>query len=59
LAAELKQAFPEAQVRLIESSGGVFEVVVDGRSVFSKKTFRRHAEPGEVLKAVQQLRGGK
>jgi len=55
----LKQAFPEAQVRLIESSGGVFEVVVDGRSVFSKKTFRRHAEPGEVLKAVQQLRGGK
>jgi len=55
----LKQAFPEAQVRLIESSGGVFEVVVDGRSVFSKKTSRRHAEPGEVLKAVQQLRGGK
>jgi selT/selW/selH-like putative selenoprotein len=59
LAAELKQVYPDAQVRLIQSSGGVFEVAVDGRAVFSKKALRRHAEPGEVLKAVQQLRGGK
>jgi selT/selW/selH-like putative selenoprotein len=59
LAAELKQAFPDAEVRLIQSSGGLFEVTVDGRLVFSKKASRRHAEPGEVLKAVQQLRGGK
>jgi len=59
LAAELKQAFPDAEVRLIESSGGLFEVAVDGRPVFSKKASRRHAEPGEVLKAVQQLRSGK
>jgi selT/selW/selH-like putative selenoprotein len=59
LAAELKQAYPEAEVRLIESSGGLFEVAVDGKPVFSKKQLRRHAEPGEVLRAVQQLRGGK
>jgi selT/selW/selH-like putative selenoprotein len=59
LAAELKQAYPDAEVRFIESSGGVFEVAVDGRPVFSKKASRRHAESGEVLKAVQQLRGGK
>ena len=59
MAAELKQAFPGAEIRLIESSGGVFEVVVDGKQVFSKKQTRRHAEPGEVLKAVHQLRGGK
>jgi len=59
LAAELKQAYPDAEFRLIESSGGVFEVAVDGKPVFSKKASRRHAEPGEVLKAVQQLRGGK
>ena len=58
MAAELKQAYPDAQIKLIESSGGVFEVGVDGRPVFSKKASRRHAEPGEVLKAVQQLRGG-
>jgi selT/selW/selH-like putative selenoprotein len=59
LAAELKQAFSDAEVKLIESSGGVFEVMVDGKPVFSKKAARRHAAPGEVLKAVQQLRGGK
>lgn len=58
MAAELKQAYPDAEIKLIESSGGVFEVAVDGRPVFSKKASRRHAEPGEVLKAVQQLRGG-
>jgi selT/selW/selH-like putative selenoprotein len=51
--------YPEADVRLIESSGGVFEVTVDGKLVFSKKATRRHAEPGEVLKAIEQLRGGK
>ena len=59
MAAELEQAYPDADVRLIESSGGVFEVAVDGKLVFSKKQTRRHAEPGEVLKAIQQLRGGK
>jgi selenoprotein W-related protein len=45
-------------VRLIESSGGVFEVVADGTPVFSKKASGRHAAPGEVLKAVERLRGG-
>ena len=59
MAAELQKAFPGADIRLIESSGGVFEVTVDGKLVFSKKQARRHAEPGEVLKAVHQLRGGK
>jgi hypothetical protein len=33
--------------------------MVDGRPVFSKKALRRHAGPGEVLKAIQQLTGGK
>jgi selT/selW/selH-like putative selenoprotein len=55
----LKQAFPDADVRLVESSGGLFEVTADGKLVFSKKALRRHAEPGEVLKAIQQVRGGK
>lgn len=31
------------------SSGGVFEVTVDGRRIFSKKSLGRHAAPGEVL----------
>jgi len=44
---------------LVESSGGVFEVTVDGNLVFSKKAVRRHAEPGEVLKAIERVRGTK
>jgi selenoprotein W-related protein len=59
LAAELKQTYPDAQVRLLQSSGGVFEVTVDGQLVFSKKATRRHAAPGEVLQAIQRLSGGK
>jgi selenoprotein W-related protein len=41
-------------VKLIQSSGGVFEVEVDGRRVFSKKALGRHAEPGEALRLIQQ-----
>ena len=58
MAAELKQAYPDADIRLIESTGGVFEVAVEGQPVFSKKKMRRHAAPGEVLTAIQELRGG-
>ena len=54
----MKRAFPEAEVRLVESSGGVFDVAVDGTTVFSKKSVGRHAAPGEVLKAIERLRGG-
>jgi selenoprotein W-related protein len=52
LAAELRDAIPEAEVRLVPSSGGVFEVTVDGQLLFSKKALRRHAEPGEILKLI-------
>jgi selenoprotein W-related protein len=54
LAAELKQAFPDPEVGLIPSSGGVFEVEVDGELVFSKKASRRHAEPGEVVRLIRK-----
>jgi selenoprotein W-related protein len=54
LAAELKQAFPDSEVRLIPSSGGVFEVQLDGALVFSKKASRRHAEPGEVVGLIRE-----
>ncbi len=37
---------------LIPSSGGVFEVTVNGELVFSKKALGRHAEAGEIRAAV-------
>lgn len=47
------QRYPDSDVQLLDSSGGVFEVEVDGHLVFSKKSIGRHAEPGEVLSLVQ------
>jgi hypothetical protein len=57
LAAELKEAWPDTDVRLIPSSGGVFEVKADSDLVFSKKALRRHAEPGEVVKLIRARSG--
>lgn len=37
------------QLTLVTGTAGVFDVVVDGEVVFSKKEVGRHAEPGEVL----------
>jgi len=42
------------EVEMIPSSGGVYEVTVDGKLVFSKKALNRHAEPGEVLELIRQ-----
>ena len=47
MADELKQSFG-ASSKLIAGSGGVFEVTVDGRLVFSKKEAGRFPEPGEI-----------
>jgi len=42
-----------ASLRLIPSSGGVFEVTAGGKKIFSKKALGRHAAPGEVLEALE------
>ncbi len=38
-----------AELRLVTGSQGVYDVVVDGEVLFSKKANGRHADPGEVL----------
>lgn len=50
----MKAAFPGTEVELTRSSGGVFEVRVEGRLVFSKKALERfpaYAEIPELLGA--------
>lgn len=42
---------------LIPSSGGVFEVAVDGEKLYSKKVTGRHAEEGEVLRLMKEKTG--
>lgn len=46
--ARIREEFPDAEVELIESGGGVFEVERDGELVYSKKRTGRHAEWEDV-----------
>jgi selenoprotein W-related protein len=57
LEAEILEVFPAAEVQLVESSGGVFEVTVDGDLIFSKEALGRHAQPGEVLRLLRERMG--
>ena len=43
-----------ADVEIIASSGGVFEVVVDGDLLFSKKALGRFPDPGEIVALIRQ-----
>jgi selenoprotein W-related protein len=52
--AELKKAFPGIDAKLVPSSGGIFDVVVDGKLIFSKKAVGRHAKPGEVVERLKR-----
>jgi selT/selW/selH-like putative selenoprotein len=47
--ATIRETFPGAEVGLTPSGGGVFEVSLDGKLIFSKKALGRHALPGEIL----------
>jgi selenoprotein W-related protein len=38
---------------LVESSGGVFEVSVDGKLIFSKKKLGRFPEDQEIFSAIE------
>ena len=37
---------------LLPGSGGVFDVVVDGKSIFSKKSVGRFPQEGEILELL-------
>jgi len=53
LAAEIAEQFPDADVRLLPSSGGRFEVVRDGIPVFQKSMLGRHAQQGEIVRLLR------
>jgi len=51
LAAALKDQF-NIESKLIEGSGGVFDVRVDGELIFSKKVAGRFPEDNEIIEIV-------
>ncbi|MBX3173834.1 MAG: Rdx family protein [Gemmatimonadaceae bacterium] len=53
----MRDRWPEAEVGLTPSGGGVFEVFLDDQLVFSKKQLGRHAQPGEVLQLIDARLG--
>jgi selenoprotein W-related protein len=44
-----------SEVVLVPSRGGVFEVELDGRLLYSKKETGRHADYDEVLKSLREI----
>ncbi|MEP0847300.1 MAG: SelT/SelW/SelH family protein [Phycisphaerae bacterium] len=54
LAAEIKSACG-VEPELIKGAGGVFDVVVDGKRIFSKHDEGRFPEDGEVLRKLKSL----
>ena len=54
--AAIRETFPAAEVALTPSGGGVFEVTLDGKLIFSKKALDRHALPGEILALIREMR---
>jgi selT/selW/selH-like putative selenoprotein len=56
LAAEIRSKYRDADVQLIPSRGGRFEVMLDGKPIFEKSKTGRHAAPGEILSKIEQAR---
>jgi selenoprotein W-related protein len=46
-----------AEMAFHPSTGGVFEVTVNGEKLFSKKETGRYAEPGEILGLIARRHG--
>jgi selenoprotein W-related protein len=53
LAEDLKAAF-NTDAELMRSSGGVFEVEVDGKLIFSKKSLDRFPDTGEIESLIRK-----
>lgn len=53
MAAELREWHPDAEIALIPSGKGRFEVERDGVPVFEKSVLGGHAEPGEVARLLE------
>jgi selenoprotein W-related protein len=46
--------FDIAQITLIPSDEGRFEVTVDGELVYSKLATRKHADPAQIKQVVRE-----
>jgi len=54
LEAHLKTKYNGADVKLISSGGGVFEITLDNELIFSKKALGRFPDDGEIDNLIDQ-----
>ena len=52
LEVELNDNFPQADISLISSGGGFFEISLNGDLIFSKKALNRFPDGGEIKKLI-------
>lgn len=55
MAAQIKDVFG-VESELISGSGGIFDVVADGKLIFSKHETGRFPDPDEVIESLQDLK---
>ncbi len=54
---DIKKSFPQAEVKLIPGSGGVYEISLDDKLIFSKKEQTRFPKGGEVVTIIKDMSG--
>jgi selT/selW/selH-like putative selenoprotein len=52
LAGRLRRV-PDVEVKMIQGAGGIFDVVVDGKRVFSKSETGRFPDPDDILRKLK------
>jgi len=56
LEAHLKTKYNGADIKLISSGGGVFEITLDNELIFSKKALGRFPDDGEIDNLIDKAR---
>jgi selT/selW/selH-like putative selenoprotein len=56
---ELKATYPDANVKLIKGSGGIFEVKCDNKVIYSKQQVegQRFPNEGEITRQIKREMG--
>ena len=54
--AEVKALYPDSNIKLIEGSGGIFDVKCNGKLIYSKQNIegQRFPNKGEIIKLIEQ-----
>lgn len=53
MAAEIRNRYPDAEITMIPSGKGRFEVTLNDAPIFEKSKLGRHAKPGEILTLIE------